>query len=350
MDFLTPKSPLTQFRADEECRDRLRQACESNDDIASVHVLGESEEGRPIDGYVIGHGPLTVSLIAGNHADEPVGPETLRMFILESLSRRVTNKHLFDSYRFVVIRHTNPDGASRNWRWMQAWPSLEKYLSHVDRERPGRDMEFGFPSLRVENQHISRFLGQHAPFALHMSFHGMGYSEGAMLLIERHWISRTGELRSRFVQAVTGAGLDLHDHDRKGEKGFVYIAPGFTTTPDGEAMRNHFRSLGDEEMASCFESSSMEYVRSLGGDPLCLVTELPLFVIHRDTHSNPGEPRAYLAFKEDLPRIIKLIQDDIDIQDVIEKYGIRSLNLQTAIYLQLTTLMLALQTIEEAGT
>ncbi|TDI73542.1 MAG: hypothetical protein E2O84_07060, partial [Bacteroidetes bacterium] len=47
------------------------------------HVrVGQSEEGRPIDGYVFGSGPQRVSLIAGAHADEPVGPDTLRRLLI----------------------------------------------------------------------------------------------------------------------------------------------------------------------------------------------------------------------------------------------------------------------------
>ena len=67
--------------------------------------------------------------------------------------------------------------------------------------------------------------------------------------------------------------------DRNGEKGFQYIGPGFTTTPEGQAMRAYFKSIGDEQTVSLFRDSSMEFVRKLGGDPLCLVTEIPLFYV-----------------------------------------------------------------------
>jgi hypothetical protein len=43
-------------------------------------------------------------------------------------------------------------------------------------------------------------------------------------------------------------------------------------------MRDHFLALGDEETAARFRPSSMEAIRSLGGDPLTLVSEMPLFI------------------------------------------------------------------------
>jgi len=40
--------------------------------------IGHSREGREIAAYRLGRGPLRLSLIAGCHADEPVGPAMLR--------------------------------------------------------------------------------------------------------------------------------------------------------------------------------------------------------------------------------------------------------------------------------
>ena len=44
-------------------------------------------------------------------------------------------------------------------------------------------------------------------------------------------------------------------------------------------MRRHFLDRGDPETAAVFRPSSMEYVRSLGGDPLTFVSEMPLFLL-----------------------------------------------------------------------
>ena len=45
---------------------------------AHLEEIGRSRDGRPIGAWRGGRGPLSVSLVAGCHADEPVGPTTLR--------------------------------------------------------------------------------------------------------------------------------------------------------------------------------------------------------------------------------------------------------------------------------
>ena len=59
------------------------------------------------------------------------------------------------------------------------------------------------------------------------------------------------------------------------------MAPGagLLHAPDSREMVRHFLSLGDPEMAGRFRPSSMECIRSHGGDPLTLVSEMPLFIV-----------------------------------------------------------------------
>ncbi|MCH8961778.1 MAG: hydantoinase B/oxoprolinase family protein, partial [Bacteroidetes bacterium] len=242
----------------------------------------------------------------------------------------------------------NPDGEARNRAWIAQWPRLAAYLTHAIREPPGRDLEFGFPAMRVENRLVADFMRAHAPFTLHMSLHGMGFSEGAMLLIDRHWAGRTQRLRDGFSDAARAAGLRLHDHNRKGEKGFFYIEPGFTTTPEGAAMRAYFLALRDETTAACFHDSSMEFARSLGGDPLCLVTELPLFVLAQRAPHEAGRPAAYLAFRERLPQLRLQASQASDLSDLVEPFGLQPLDLRTAVGLHLRALTLGLEIVSEA--
>ncbi|MCG8605778.1 peptidase M14, partial [bacterium] len=84
---LADKTQL-HFRTSQDVRQQIREACLENSDIADHLVIGASEKGQPIDAAVIGTGPKRVSLIAGSHSDEPVGPETLRTLILKGLSQR----------------------------------------------------------------------------------------------------------------------------------------------------------------------------------------------------------------------------------------------------------------------
>ena len=54
-------------------------------------------------------------------------------------------------------------------------------------------------------------------------------------------------------------------------------------------MSEHFIAAGDPVTASLFRPSSMETVRSLGGDPLTLVSEMPLFILP-GVGERPGPP------------------------------------------------------------
>ena len=164
-----------------------------------------------------------------------------------------------------------------------------------------------------------------------------------MLLIGRHWAGRTQELRDGFVEAAREAGLGMHDHNRRGEKGFFYIEPGFVTAPESEAMRSHFLARGDPKTASHFHQSSMEFVRSLGGDPLCLVTELPLFVVPNPS-PRPGVPNAYLALMERLPAIAMKVRMG---EPVDEDLAVRPLDLKTAVNLQLRAIDLGCKNVSD---
>jgi len=62
------------FRTHDGVRESIESACMAHSDVASFRELGKSEEGRSLYGVVLGDGDQTVSLVAGHHADEPVGP------------------------------------------------------------------------------------------------------------------------------------------------------------------------------------------------------------------------------------------------------------------------------------
>lgn len=338
---------MNTFHTTEQVMPDIERACKENKDIASFHSIGKSEQGRSMYGVVLGRGNIGVSLIGGAHSDEPVGPETLRWFILEGLRQRELLRPYFEHFKFIIVPHINPDGEEKNQPWIQEWPDLAAYLRSVFRELPGRDLEFGFPAMRLENRWVAAFISKHAPLYMHMSLHGMAFSEGGMLLIERHWSSRTQFLRDKFVEAVQRAGLYMHDHNRKGEKGFFYIEKGFTTTPEGQAMRDFFTSLGDLEKAAQFHNSSMEYVRSLGGDPLCIVTELPLFLIEKNPEAKPGVPEQYLAFQDALPELKLMAKRGTSLQQAVQAFGLRYVPVPIAMRLQLRAIELGLKTLSK---
>lgn len=305
-----------RFRTSAEVFDDLRQSCEANPDLATFEVIGKSEEGRPIAGVTLGYGPRIVTLVAGAHADEPVGPETLRHLVIDGLGARDWGAEgggladLFERFTFRIIPHVNPDAEARNQAWITQWGVLSDrpadllacFLRQRRREPPGRDLEFGYPAMRLENRAATEFLfGDRPPLALHASLHGMAVSEGALLLIEKDWLhaERTEPLREGFRQSAARAGFRLHDHDRGGDKGFRYGGPGFWSTPEGAAMRAHFEAAGDPEMAALFHRSSMEEaIHANDGQPLCIVTELPLFYLAAPYSHTPGTAALAERFRE----------------------------------------------------
>lgn len=250
-------------------------------------LLGESRGRRPIRGYRFGRGELRVSLLAGCHADEPVGPRLLRR-LAGYLSRRAPDDPLLTRLEWWLLPHLNPDGAVRNRPWQDPDAErydLARYLAGVVREEPGDDVEFGFPrgpddeGARPENRAAWVWWREcGGAFHLHASLHGMALGAGPWFLVEAAWRNRCGHLKRECRRRTRELGYRLHDVERLGEKGFERLERGFATRPDSRAMRSYFMGRGDPDTARRFRPSSMEAIRALGGDPLTLVSEPPLFL------------------------------------------------------------------------
>ena len=250
--------------------------------------IGHSREGRPIIAYRFGQGACRISLIGGCHSDEPVGPRLLR-HLVAYFFHLPRDSPILEDYRWWIVPHANPDGEKVNRSWYtdkDEQIDLIPYLKHVKRELPGDDMEFGFPrdpsdwGARPENKSITAWwMKAGDSFHLHVSLHGMGFAGGPFFLIEPAWSSRCEELKAKCRQAVSALGYRLHDVDRQGDKGFFRLETGFSTRPDSKAMTQYFLDCQDEVTAGKFRPSSMETIRALGGNPLTLVTEMPLFLL-----------------------------------------------------------------------
>lgn len=327
-------------------------------------VLGPSRGGQEIDAYRLGHGSLHVSLIAGCHADEPVGPAMLRRLVA-FLAERPADDPLLTGASWWIVPHVNPDGEIRNAEWSVATvPAIDHlgredraydlwtYLRNVVRERPGDDMEFGFPrgpedgGARPENLAIANFLAEGAPFHLHASFHGMGFATGPWFLIEEAWIDRTAGLREALRRRVREMGYQIFDVDRGGEKGFRRIEEGFTTRPDSRSMVRWFEDRNDPATAAKFRPSSMEHVRSLGGDPFTMVSEMPLFLrpLELGETGRPDDPR-FSAF---LGRASSGSPEEVRVE--MERSGVRGMPIRDQMRLQLEFLNEALAAVGASGT
>jgi hypothetical protein len=328
-----------------------------------LQPIGRSREGREILGGVFGRagrggrGALHVSLIGGCHADEPVGPAMLRR-LSAFLAALPPEDPLLTGATWSLVPHVNPDGEARNAAWSEVTlPAVDhrgagdrvydlpRYLRHAVREKPGDDVEFGFPrgeddtAARPENRAVASFLAAGAPFHVHASFHSIAFAPGPWFLLEPAWIERTGAMRQALRERVRAFGYGLFDVDRGGEKGFRRIDEGFSTRPDSVSMRKFFEERGDPAMAALFRPSSMEYVRSLGDppdDPLTLVSEMPLFLRPLDERETgrPDDPR-FRAWRERLA----FLSDE----EVRQQSGARGMPIRDQMRLQLGFLQEALR-------
>lgn len=334
----------------------------------SVDVAGSSRAGRPLPVITIGEGTRHASITAGAHADEPAGPLAAIALAWFLSGHSAAARQLRTNWTFTIFPQVNPDGAEANRPWFAPVPDVYTYLRHVKRELPGDDVEFAYPfgdqpALRPENEAIARYLRRvsgdnHSPFRFHASLHSMGFAAGAWVLIGKSWVERTGAFRAEVSRIASERGFALHDIDRRGEKGFSRIQAGFCTTPSSSGMKQFFLDKDDPEMAARFGRNSMEYVQSLGGDPLVMVTEIPNFSIgggftpgrpqpaaHPQAAPAPGST-LYEKSRADFRDVAGGQPDDFGdawrrtVADLVEKYGVvpvpfgEQAALMTAIVLQ----------------
>ncbi len=304
----------------------------------TVSTLGQSRSGQSLYGYTMGTGPLTVSITAGCHADEPAGPMTAQLL---PLLLRTYAPDLLAQFSFRVAPQMNPDNADRNRPWFSDAPDFLTYLAHAHREMPGDDVEFGFsesPEARPECRAAIPFLWHHAPVVAHFSLHGMAWAEGAWYLLNAPWAERSQALREQLYAITAAQGMGLHEIDRKGAKGFTRIAEGFATTPSSVAMRAFFEDENDPEMAKKFLPSSMEVAMATGDDPLCMVSELPLFLL--DVPPSIDDPVLF-RFRDALNGA-RAAGDKESLERLIENFRVTPVPFATQVRLQFAMVVCAL--------
>jgi hypothetical protein len=109
-------------------------------------------------------------------------------------------------------------------------------------------------------------------------------------------------------------------------------------------MRTFFRAQEDPAMAERFHDSSMEFVASLGGDPLSLVTELPLFLVRGDGGAG-HQPTRYLELRERLPEIKARLDRGEDVDALLAPFDLMPVPLKNAMHLQFRALELGLRAV-----
>ncbi len=314
-----------------------------------VSKIGESREGRTLYGFEFGAGERHVSITAGSHADEPIGPMTAQCLFWHV---RDYFPKLLETFRFHVVPDMNPDGAERNREWFSNPIEMYDYLNNVIRELPGGDIEFGFGDdgdERPENKAAMAFFEGHGSYAAHFSLHGLGFAEGAWCLICKEWAQKATAYMDSFAELCRKLNFPRHDIDRRGDKGFVRIGKGYTTTPHSGPMKQFFLDKDDPETAAKFKPTSMQFIQSMGGDPLCIVSELPLFYIGKSSpdldHLTTTEAKNTLTEIRAKHRTLNVGH----LEAMCEHYDVKSTPIDLQIRLQTGMIVLALEEILKSG-
>ncbi|MBI4553806.1 MAG: hypothetical protein HY710_16185 [Candidatus Latescibacteria bacterium] len=245
-----------------------------------VTGIGRSREDHPILALTVGHGDVTITVKGNAHADEPAGTATC-LLIARLLAEHPAWRLLADRARFCLIPTANPDGLARNQGWLVPPFDLRRYFLHVYRDLPRDDVEFGYPSGddragRPENLACARFFESCSPIAAHLSLHSMVFTGGAWFLIAAADIAPFAPALAFLTDACDWEGLPLHDEDRRGQRGFARLRPGFHTIPTVEGMRAFYERSGDAALVRQFRLNSMQYALSRCGARFAAVSELPL--------------------------------------------------------------------------
>ena len=112
--------------------------------LKNMEIIGRTKENRPIYMAKLGHGPLKVWLISGQHPGETINSWILEGFVKRILERK---KDLFNKYTFIIIPNANPDGnvkghwyvsskginLNRDWRDFKSpeTRAIKKYLKDI---------------------------------------------------------------------------------------------------------------------------------------------------------------------------------------------------------------------------
>jgi hypothetical protein len=310
-----------------------------------VRPIGHSRRGQPLWGVQVGVGTRRVSVIAGCHSDEPVGPMTAQAFP-DLLAAHFPE--LLERFTFYIVPQMNPDGADLNRVWFANPPDFCEYVRHAFREPPGDDIEFGFGEssrIRPECAAAMEWLGANGPYAAHFSLHGMAFAEGAWFLLCREWRLRSDRLMDALNEVCLRLKVPMYDVERHGEKGFTRIRPGFCTTPRSNAMQEYFMERDDPLTAGKFLPTSMEFAASLGGEPLCMVSEPPLFLVKRQSSSLTDTESGRL--RDELKRLREEggAVPAAMLLGVAERYGVQPFPIAKQVLLQLAMVQLALDAI-----
>jgi hypothetical protein len=115
--------------------------------LLTVTPLGQSRSGEPIELLTVAGGKRSALVVAGVHANEPVG-SNCAAFLLEQLLGDDRLRSSLD-YTWHFVNPIDPDGMRLNEGWFASGPTPREYYRNFFRPALARQPEYTFP-LQVE--------------------------------------------------------------------------------------------------------------------------------------------------------------------------------------------------------
>jgi hypothetical protein len=111
--------------------------------LLSITPLGHSKKGEPIELVSVAGGKRSALLVAGVHANEPIGSMTIAFLLEQLLGDDRLRAELGHTWHFV--NPIDPDGMRLNEGWFASGPSPSEYFGNFFRPALARQPDYTFP-------------------------------------------------------------------------------------------------------------------------------------------------------------------------------------------------------------
>jgi hypothetical protein len=279
-EILQAVPDYAEFYTPAELHERSARLAEEFPQIAQLHVVGHSTEGRPIELLTIGRGSRSALFIGVPHPNEPIGTLTLD-FLSRLLCERADLREELDT-TCLILQVADPDGLALNAGWLKGAFSPTSYALHYYRPAQDEQVEWGFPvhyktlhftTPPAETRVIMHLMDRYRPSFLY-SLHNASFC-GVYFYSSRRLPS---SCIHHLYQLVATQELPLHC----GEPEVSYIQPWDRAIYPFFGVRESYdfleNSLGQDPAPYLRTgTSSADYLRQLVPDGLAVACELPYF-------------------------------------------------------------------------
>ncbi|KHF39432.1 M14 family zinc carboxypeptidase [Halalkalibacter okhensis] len=255
----------------------------------SIHEVGRSRKGHPIQCLKIGDGSKNALCFAFPHPNEPIGAMTMEYFSFELAK----NKELRDELDFTwyIIKCIDPDGARLNENWFKGPFTIHNYTKNFFRPVGYEQVEWTFPidykelhfnSPLPETKALMKMMEDIKPDFVY-SLHNAGFGGAYWYISQDIPELYEGLLQSAVKQKVA---LSLGEP----EAPFVtQFAPAVFQTMGLAQVYDYTETFTGKVPQMDTGTSSADYASRQSEDCVTLLTELPYFFDKRIEDMSEGD-------------------------------------------------------------